>query len=115
MQAAMKLLFDANLSPRLVHLLSDLFPSSTHVEDFANLDADDDEIWDYALRNGFAIVTKDADFDDMSRLAIDSPKIVWIRRGNCSTSVIEHILRSNFDSIAMLGDQGNELLVLVLY
>jgi predicted nuclease of predicted toxin-antitoxin system len=110
----MKLLFDANLSPRLVHLLSDLFPFSTHVEHFASLDAEDDEIWDYALQNGFAIVTKDADFDDMSRLAENSPKIVWIRRGNCSTSVIENIIRANFESISALGDEGTELSVLVL-
>src|ERR1039458_980481 len=107
----MKLLFDANLSPRLVHLLRDLFPSSTHVEHFANLDAEDEDIWDYALRNGFTIVTKDADFDDMSRLAANSPKIVWIRRGNCSTSVIENIIRTNFDSISALGDEGTELSV----
>src|ERR1019366_4936675 len=109
----MKLLFDANLSPRLVQLLSDLFPSSTHMEHFANLDADDDEIWDYEIRNDFTIVTKDADFDDMSRLAVKAPKIVWIRRGNCSTSVIEHVIRANFESISALGDEENELSVLV--
>ncbi len=111
----MKLLFDANLSPRLVSLLGDLFPRSTHVEDFANLDADDDEVWNYALQNGFVIVTKDADFDTMSRLAIYSPKIVWIRRGNCSTSIIEHILRTNFDSVSALCEEGSELSVLILY
>jgi predicted nuclease of predicted toxin-antitoxin system len=111
----MKLLFDANLSPRLVQFLSDLFPDSAHVEDFANLDANDDEIWDYALRYGFVIVTKDADFNDMSRLAKESPKIIWIRRGNCSTSIIEHILRSNTESIISLANEANELSVLILF
>ncbi len=69
----------------------------------------------YALQNGFVIVTKDADFDTMSRLAIYAPKIVWIRRGNCSTSVIENILRANFDNVSVLCEEASELSVLVLY
>ena len=37
----MKLLFDQNLSPRLVHLLADLYPGSTHVRDVGLGEADD--------------------------------------------------------------------------
>jgi len=110
----MKLLFDANLSPRLVRLISDLFPSSAHVEDFGDLAAEDGEIWAYALQNKFTIVTKDADFDAMSRHASNPPKIIWIRRGNCSTSVIANMIRANSDAIASLEDEENELSVLVL-
>jgi len=59
----LKLLFDANLSPKLVARLADLFPDSTHVfhtdlEWFTT----DQVIWNYALANGYAIVTADADF-----------------------------------------------------
>ena len=110
----MKLLFDANLSPSLVRSMGDLFPDSAHVEDFGDLTAEDDQIWAHALQNKFTIVTKDADFDAMSRLESNAPKIIWIRRGNCSTSVIEQILRTNSDAIAALEDEENELSVLVL-
>ena len=49
----MKLLFDQNLSPNLVNLLTDLFPNSTHVQD-AGLDAvEDTELWDYARNNDY--------------------------------------------------------------
>src|ERR1700687_2965961 len=62
----MKLLFDQNLSPKLVTRLADLYPDSSHVQS-AGLDcADDDQIWDHAKVNGFAVVTKDEDYNNLS-------------------------------------------------
>ncbi len=61
-----KLLFDQNLSPQLVACLADLFPRSCHVQT-AGLDcADDDRVWEYARLNGYAIVTKDEDYNNRS-------------------------------------------------
>lgn len=75
----MKLLFDQNLSPRLVDRLSDVYPDSAHVMK-VNLDrALDREIWAFAARNGYAIVTKDADFGELSVLRGSPPNVVWIR------------------------------------
>ncbi len=63
----MKLLFDQNLSPKLVNRLADLFPGSAHVQT-AGIDcADDEQVWQYAKANGFAIVTKDEDFNNLSK------------------------------------------------
>jgi predicted nuclease of predicted toxin-antitoxin system len=42
------LLFDQNLSYKLVRLLSDLYPGSTHVKLEALEKADDIQIWDFA-------------------------------------------------------------------
>src|SRR5437763_17062131 len=110
----MRLLIDANLSPALVSLLEDVFPGSLHVLSIHEESAEDSDIWDYALKHDLIIVTKDSDFDNMSQLASKSPKIVWLRRGNCSTTDIERIIRSNTDAIQALGDPINELSVLVL-
>ncbi|HEX8567316.1 MAG TPA: DUF5615 family PIN-like protein [Pyrinomonadaceae bacterium] len=95
----MKLLFDQNLSPRLIALLADLFPNSNHVFPLGLDAAEDSEIWEFARKNDFVLVTKDADFSDMSVLRGFPPQIIWIRRGNCSTSDIEQILRDNFITI----------------
>jgi predicted nuclease of predicted toxin-antitoxin system len=59
----LKLLFDANLSPKLVRRLTELFPDSAHVFG-TGLEKStlDETIWAYAAANGFAIVTADADF-----------------------------------------------------
>lgn len=98
----MKLLFDQNLLPRLVALLADVFEGSLHVRQ-AGLDrADDDSIWRFARDSGFAIVTKDSDFQERSQIAGSAPRVVWIRRGNCSTQDIESILRTHALRIAAL-------------
>ena len=84
----MKLLFDQNLSPRLVTMLVDLFPGSEHVQSVGLGEAADASVWEFARNNAFVIVTKDVDFSDRSALAGHPPKIIWIRLGNCSTAEI---------------------------
>jgi predicted nuclease of predicted toxin-antitoxin system len=103
----LKLLFDQNLSPKLIHRLSDLFPGSIHVRD-VNLDrAKDREIWEYAKTNEFLIVSKDVDFTERSPIFGYPPKIIWIRRGNCTTNQIEKILRAHFVDITNLWQTPN--------
>jgi predicted nuclease of predicted toxin-antitoxin system len=97
-----KLLFDHNLSFKLVDLLSDLYPDSSHVYKLGLDKVDDIDIWEYARANDFIIVTKDADFSDLCLLQGFPPKVVWIRRGNCKTTDIEEILRNHYADIEIL-------------
>ena len=46
--------------------------------------------------------TQDADFSEMSEVLGFPPKVIWIRRGNCSTGQIESILRQQREAIASL-------------
>jgi hypothetical protein len=57
-----RLLFDQNLSPRLVTVLADVFPGSTHVRDVGLSSANDEEVWAYAIEHELAIVSKDSDY-----------------------------------------------------
>jgi predicted nuclease of predicted toxin-antitoxin system len=109
----MRLLFDHNLSPSLVQRLSDLFPQSQHVFLLGMDQADDRQIWEYAAQNQFAIVTRDSDYNDLSLLLGFPPKVLWIRRGNCSTQTIESILRTSAPDIQTF-DQTAEIGVLTL-
>ena len=98
----MKLLFDQNLSPKLVNRLADLFAASTHVQS-AGLDcADDDRIWEHARLNGFAIVTKDEDYNNRSVVRGSPPKVIWLQLGNCTTAEVEAVFRARFADIEML-------------
>jgi predicted nuclease of predicted toxin-antitoxin system len=108
-----KLLFDQNLSPRLVRRLADIYPDSTHVY-LIGLDlAPDPDIWEYARDNEFLIVTRDADFSDLNVLLGFPPKVIWIRRGNCTTNEIESMLRSNYEAVrALAQDEGVGILTL---
>jgi predicted nuclease of predicted toxin-antitoxin system len=100
----MKLLFDQNLSPRLVKRLADLFPDCSHVSLHALDTADDIEVWEFARNHNFnfAIVTKDSDFSELSTLRGFPPKVVWLQIGNCTTAQIENLLRSHEEAIRRL-------------
>ena len=98
----MKLLLDQNLSPRLVNALADLYPGSAHLQDVGLDRASDVEVWTYALKNGYAIVSKDSDFNERAMLYGPPPKVIWIRRGNCNTQQIEQILRHAYANVVLL-------------
>jgi predicted nuclease of predicted toxin-antitoxin system len=95
----MKLLFDQNLSPKLVGRLADVFPGSAHVLNLGLDCSSDDAIWEYARDQGYAIVTKDADFDDLGVVRGFPPKVVWLLIGNCTTSQVEALLRDHLSLI----------------
>jgi predicted nuclease of predicted toxin-antitoxin system len=108
-----KLLFDENLSPKLVRRLADLFPDSAHVHDCGLGASDDRDIWQLARVQNFNIVSKDLDFYDRSILHGSPPKLLWLRTGNCSTDHIEHLFRTFFtDIIQFEVDPEESLLIL---
>lgn len=100
----MKLLFDQNLSHKLVERLADSFPGSTHVRNVGLKTADDPVVWAYAQQNGFMIVSKDADFHQRSLVLGYPPKVVWIRLGNCSTREVEALLRKYAGEVAAFSE-----------
>jgi predicted nuclease of predicted toxin-antitoxin system len=89
----MKLLFDQNLSPRLVNLLATEFPGSEHVRNAGLAAAPDPAVWTCAAANGLTIVSKDVDFHHRAVLYGSSPKVVRLRIGNCPTAAVETLLR----------------------
>lgn len=110
----MKLLFDHNLPARLVSRLSDLFPDSAHVFTIGLDRASDLEIREYARREDLVIVTKDVDFSDLCVLRGFPPKVIWIRRGNCSANDLEQLLREHHLQIEAL-DEDSLIGVLTLF
>jgi predicted nuclease of predicted toxin-antitoxin system len=109
----MKLLFDHNVSPRLVQRLADLAPDSTHVALVGLEAADDRVVWQFAADHGYTIVTKDTDFNDLVVLLGTPPKIIWLRLGNCTTQHIEQILRATWNELSTFVDDPNAGLLLV--
>ena len=95
----MKLLFDQHLSPKLADRLVDLFPGSSHVQSVGLDCASDDRVWDYARLNGFAIVTKDEDYNNLSVVQGSPPKVIWLQLGNCTTAQVEALFRGRFADI----------------
>lgn len=92
----MKLLFDENLSFRLVAALADIYPGSKHVREVGLLGADDLRVWNYAAEHGFLLTSKDTDFYERSLVFGAPPKIIWLKIGNGSVNETITILRSQY-------------------
>lgn len=92
----MRLLFDQNLSPRLVDLLSDTHPGSVHVLSVGLDRALDDAVWAYAKQHGFIIVTKDTDFHERSVIECpDFPRAQFVSRSSYASFDVARILVQN--------------------
>jgi len=95
----MKLLFDQNLSYRLVRALADVYPDCQHVRNAGLKEAPDTQVWSYARSNGYTIVSKDSDFYQRSLTLGFPPKVIWVRLGNCTTTAIVQLLRKHVATI----------------
>jgi predicted nuclease of predicted toxin-antitoxin system len=103
----LKLLFDQNLSRKLVTGLADIYPASSHVQFHDLQEKTDTEVWEFARASNFCIVTQDVDFAERSRLYGSPPKVVWLRCGNAPTRQVENLLRSGINAIQELLNNPN--------
>lgn len=95
----MNLLFDQNISFRVLNQIQSLFPEARHVKDFRLQHATDNSIWNFAKANGFHIVTLDSDFYDLVTLRGHPPKIIWLRLGNTSSLNLARVLNEHHEII----------------
>jgi predicted nuclease of predicted toxin-antitoxin system len=107
----MKLLFDESLSPRLVQLLSDLFPESESALRNGLAGVGDHRILDYAVANDFILVSTDSDFE---RLLTQVPgaKVVILRSCNYPADVAAQVLRRNAIRLTELQNSQDQMIVL---
>ena len=109
----MKLLVDENLPPRLAIDLADLFPESIHVNLVGLGSTPDTLIWDYAKEHGFAFLTKDKDFANLSLALGAPPKVILLLIGNCSAAELARVIRNNAVRFSDFdGDGRRSLLIL---
>ena len=111
----MKLLFDQNLSHRLVGLLGDLFPNSIHVRQIGLHEADDLTIWNHAKEHDLVIVTQDSDYADWNKIRGVPPPIVWLRCGNASVDEIHAKLRDAAERILLIAAEQAEIEIVEIW
>lgn len=76
-------------------------------------DSDDISICEYAVEHGFVVVTKDADYCELLSLRQTSPKIIWIRTGNCSSTEVESLLHYHSKQIQTFGSSDTVVLLML--
>jgi predicted nuclease of predicted toxin-antitoxin system len=109
----MKLLFDENLSFRLVEAIAQLFPGSIHITR-TNLAraASDRAIREYAGQNDFVIVTADSDFVILANTLGHPPKVIHLENCDYPTNIAARVLTTN--AIRISDFERNDRPVLIL-
>lgn len=90
----MNFLLDQNISFRVAAFLTNTFENVKQVRELDLTDATDLDIWSYAFKNNFTIITFDSDFIDLANLKGSPPKVIWLRFGNSSNLKIANKLLS---------------------
>ncbi|HET9080081.1 MAG TPA: DUF5615 family PIN-like protein [Trebonia sp.] len=99
----MRLLIDANLSPKVAVALGKSGFESVHVGDAGLLTAADRSILDYAAANDLVIVSADSDFGELlaARRGATRPSVVLLRSADRLTSEQQAaLLAANLPAIA---------------
>lgn len=107
----MRLLFDESLSPKLVELLSDLFPSSESALRNGLARTGDVRILEYACAGEFVLVTTDGDFAGLLN-RLPGANVVVLHSCDYPTAVAADVIRRNAIRIAELPGSNKSLLIL---
>lgn len=109
----MRLLFDQNLSRRLLAMVAAEYPGSEHVAGAGLLNADDQTIWKYSASHDLILVSRDSDLRHLALLHGPPPKVIWLRVGNARTAAVAALLRARLADVqAFAADPALALLVL---
>ena len=84
----LRFVIDAQLPPMLVRWFAAQGYQASHVFELDLNDASDRAIWRHAQSVGAVIVSKDADFAQLSIIDPSGPPVIWIRLGNMTTAVL---------------------------
>ena len=93
------LLFDQNISYRIVRLLKEAYPGCRHISKCGLVGASDRNIRAYAKRHQLAVVSFDQDHFELAALLGHPPKVILLRSRNSGTLAISHLLRKHRERI----------------
>lgn len=95
----MRLLFDQNISYRIIGKIEKYFPEAKQVRELGLENYSDIQIWEYAKKNSFSIVTFDSDFFEFANLYGHPPKVIWLRTGNRKTNDLAKMIVHKYEII----------------
>ncbi|WP_276381521.1 DUF5615 family PIN-like protein [Flavobacterium sp. H4147] len=111
----MKLLLDANISWRIAKLVENDFPNCFHSKDIQiTQPAKDNEIWEFARKNDFTILTHDDDFEKLLLLKGVPPKVIILKTFNKNTQQLAELLISKKEIIESF-ISNDQLMILEIY
>lgn len=104
----MKIWLDAQLPPSLAKWIQsqswdlEAFP----LRNIGLSTASDVEIFRQARESGAVVMTKDKDFIHLLEIHGPPPHVIWLRLGNCSKDVLQHVLSNTLPRAMEMLRQG---------
>ena len=106
----MKFIVDAQLPPSLAAVLRHAGCDAVAVRDIGLQEAADAVIWQYALENNAAILTKDEDFAERCLRTPTPPVVIWLRIGNATNPVLVEWLMPVLPTVLARIENGDRLI-----
>lgn len=108
-----RFLVDAQLPPALARWLEKAGHHAQHVADIGLAQSSDRDIWDYAVRAGAAVITKDEDFAQRKALEQNGPVVIWIRLPNTRKAYLLSWFEKTLPAIEAAVARGETLIEIV--
>ena len=103
----MKLLIDMNLSPQWVLLLQEAGWDAVHWSSIGAPSAPDNELFKYALSNGYVILTHDLDFGAiLAATRANGPSVVQVRCQDVTPNHLSPLLLSALQQFQKHAEEG---------
>jgi predicted nuclease of predicted toxin-antitoxin system len=106
----MTIWIDAQMSPAIAAWVSSNFAvSALAIRDLGLRDAEDEEIFQVARREGAIVMTKDSDFVLLLDRLGPPPQVIWVTCGNTSNARLKEILTNTLPKALELLTSGERL------
>jgi len=105
------ILLNENLPPSLIDLMAPHFGTVRHVGSCALGGADDDQVWEYAVANGLAVMTKDSDYLDLM-MSQPEGRVILVASGNLRLRDLKAMIAARTREVAEFLESKDRLMVL---
>ena len=105
----MNFLVDNQLPEALCAFLEKQGHLSSHVLSLGMDEASDLDIWNYAAKNNWIVVSKDEDFLHLANRPTGSGKLLWVRIGNCRKEALLRAFERELPDIVRAFDEGGQV------
>jgi predicted nuclease of predicted toxin-antitoxin system len=105
-----KFLVDNQLPAALARFLNSRGHDAEHVLDLQMDEADDPDVWNHAVSEGRALVSKDEDFLHLANRPGAFGTFVWVRLGNCRKQALLAAFDRALPAIVTALEEGHRVI-----
>lgn len=105
----MRFLVDTQLPKAVARMLREAGHEAEHVLDLDLAQSPDNDLWNYAHREGATILSKDEDFAHWILTGRPGPSVVWLRIGNCTNADLIAWLQPALPEVCSALEAGDRL------